>query len=234
VQSLLDEAAREPLFAGAAPSRHPVAIDCAIAGFRVQGELARVWRTPDALCVLDIFPDKDEEDFTFKERIGLFLEWALVRLADPHVTDPEGGVPVRILLLTSSVERPWQASLNAWDDAFMDARRRGDADTIATLLGGLRERVGGLLAFWSAAQVQPPWYFPKTSWIAATDPREQKALDAWQGGTNAKGERHYEPGYAALLARDARFEPDHADFESLCDTAHELLALIRLRVESAT
>ncbi len=230
VQSLLDEAAREPLFAGIAPTRDPVAIDCTIAGFRVQGELTRVWRTPDAFVVLDLFPDKKEEDLTFRERIGLFLEWALLRLGNSRKTESASETPVRILLLTSSVARPWQATLNAWDDAFLDAARRGE-EARASLLDGLREQVCGLLAFWSAAQVRPPWYFPKTSWIAATDPKEQHALDAWQGGTNAKGERDYEPGYAALLARDATFEPGHADFESLCETAHELLALIHVPAE---
>lgn len=229
VQSLLDEAACEPLFAGAAPPRHPVAIDCSIAGFRALGELTRVWRTRDALCVLDIFPDKKEEDLTFKERIGLFLEWALLRLVNP-----DGCLPVRLLLLTEGPVRSWQGSLNAWDDAFVDACQRGDEEAVTLLLTDLREHVGGLLAFWSAAQVRPPWYFPKTSWIAATDPREQKALDAWRGGERVTGERDYAPGCAALLARDATFEPEHVDFESLCDTAHELLALINVRAEITT
>lgn len=228
VQSLLDEAARVPLFAGVAPIRHPLAIDCAIAGFRALGELTRVWRTSDALCVLDTFPDKKEENLTFRERIGLFLEWALLRLAEPG-----GELPVRVLLLTSSAVRPWQASLNAWDDAFMDACRSGDAETVAKLLDDLRERIGGLLAFWSVAQVRPPWYFPKTSWIAATDPKEHNVLAAWEGAERVTGERDYAPGYAALLARDATFEPGHADFDALCSTAHELLALINPRAESA-
>ena len=62
----------------------------------------------------------------------------------------------------------------------------------------VRTRVGRLLEFWVQSQAAPAWYFPKTSWTAATAPA--KAADAWLGGRQHVGERDYGLGYARLLA----------------------------------
>lgn len=223
VQKLLDIASQQILFADGLPVAMPLPVNRTIGSYRLQGELMRVYRTADASWLFDVFPDKkSEEDFSFKERIGAFLEWASLRLND------EAGVsPVRILLLTAGKSSPWQDALNRRDEAFIAALRGGDDATADRLLADLQRRVEALVAFWAAAQARPSWYFPQTSWAAATSTDGAKIENAWSGGFQ-RGERDYAPGYAAVLARDARFEPGQTDYAALLAKARELFALIDL------
>ncbi|GAA0718670.1 exodeoxyribonuclease V subunit gamma [Dokdonella soli] len=219
VQVLLDRVRAQ--FADGVPAPAAMSIDRTISGLRIQGELARVRRTPDAWWVVEVYPRKDEADLAFGERIGYFLEWALLRLHEPH--DP---LPVRAVLLTSN-QHPWQDSLNRWAEAYAVALRDGDRNAVEQQLADLQRRVGGLLTFWADAQRQPVWYFPKTSWAAASGKDDARLAATWiASGDHGTGERDYAPGYAALLARDARFEPGQADLESLKRIARQLHALI--------
>lgn len=221
VQKLLDGTRGLALFAGGLAQPTPVPVDCQIGRFRVSGELARAYRTADANWLFDVFPDKKNEDaLTFKERIGLFIEWALLRLDDAN-----GLLPVRALILIPQDGHPWQDTLNAWDDTFMQACRENDVSRADAMRADLARRVEALFAFWVDAQQQPRWYFPKTSWEVSGAKSNPKPEEVWSGGFLV-GERDYAPGYAAVLARDARFKAGHADYEALTSNARLLFGLI--------
>jgi exodeoxyribonuclease V gamma subunit len=230
VQKLLDIAGQQILFTDGLPVTTPLAVDRAIGSYRVQGELTRVYCTSEARWLFDVFPDmKSEDELTFKQRIGAFLEWALLRL------DDEAGVlPVRMLLLTADTKSPWQEAINRHDEAFIAARRDGDAAAAAKFLADLQRRVEALIAFCTAAQAQPSWYFPQTSWEVSGAKTVADPEKIWAGALHSTGERDYAPGYAAVLGRDARFDVGHADFEILLRDAHVLFALINFDPAGAT
>ncbi len=223
VRAVLDQAAAHALFAQGLPASLALAVDRGIGGWHVRGELARAYRGAAADWLCEVFPDrKHEADLGFRERIGVFIEWALLRLHDSA-----GARPVRLLLLFGDDRpHPWQDALNGRDDAFIAARARGDDALAGALLADLERRVAALLAFWAAAQIRPRWYFPKTSWAAAVAKPDADVATTWNGSPDRYGERDYAPGYAALLARDARFEPGHADYVELVGNARALHALI--------
>lgn len=224
VRALLDRCCEHPLFAGVPPVPAPVQVDLEAGPFRVRGELARCHRVGDTAWVFDLFPGKREDALDFKPRIGLFIEWALLRLSDA-----DGTHAARLCALTASDDTPWQQSINDWDEAFIACARAGNRDACESQLARLRERVGRLLAFWLEARVAPAWYFPKTSWVAATTPA--KASDTWTGGWNHVGERDYAPGYARLFAGDREFRADTPDRDLLERTAQRLYRLIQPQLE---
>jgi exodeoxyribonuclease V gamma subunit len=224
VQALLERCHAHPMFAGGAPTPAPVLVDLEAGTFRIRGELARCHRVGDTAWVFDLFPGRREDALDFKPRIGLFVEWALLRLSDA-----DGAHGARICALTASEDAPWQQSINDWDADFVACAQKGDREACERLLARLRERIGRLLAFWLQAQAAPAWYFPKTSWAAATAPA--KAGDTWSGGRNHVGERDYAPGYARLLAGDRDFRADTPDRELLERTAQRLYRLIHPQLD---
>ncbi|MEO8670241.1 MAG: exodeoxyribonuclease V subunit gamma [Tahibacter sp.] len=237
VDSLLEASAVHPLFAQRLPDAQRAAIDLALDGYRVQGELRRVRDRDDTRWVIDVFPGRytggkiekrSESSLDFKVRIGFFLEWALLRLADP-----DGVRRVRACVVLDGRRDGWEDGFHRWDDAFMAAVRAGDVSTRDSLLADLTYRVAQLLAYWQRSQQQPQWYFPATSWAAlATDPGA--AEKKWNGGFFASGERDYAPGYARLLAGDRDFGAGEYA-ESLRADAEQLLMWITLpdRAEQA-
>lgn len=224
VQALLDRCNGHPLFAEGAPVHSSVEIDLEAGPFRIRGELARCHRVGETAWVFDLFPGKREDALDFRPRIGLFVEWALLRLSDAG-----GSHAARLCALTASDEAPWQQSINDWDADFIACSQAGNRAACERLLVQLRERVGRLLAFWLDAQAAPAWYFPKTSWAAATAPA--RASDAWTGGWNHTGERDYAPGYARLLAGEREFRAGTPDHELLERTAQHLYRLIHPQLE---
>lgn len=228
VQALLDGARRHPLFAQGLPQACAVAVDIDATPFRVRGELPRCYATDDAVWVFDLYPGRREDALDFRARIGLFVEWALLRLHDAA-----GTHAVRVCALTASETARWQQSINDWDARFMACVADGDADGCTQRLAELRSRVGRLLDFWVQAQAAPTWYFPKTSWIAATAPA--KTADTWLGGRQHVGERDYGLGYARLLAGERDFRPgteDHAMLESIAQDLHALIHFAEIDVEA--
>jgi exodeoxyribonuclease V gamma subunit len=226
VDAWLAEIAASELCAAAPPRRLPLAIDLAFATARLQGELARVYRAPAGDWILDV-PQRDEAALDFGQRIALFLEWALLQLASPL------RQRVRVLLPGSGDKRPWQHSLDAWNDALQHADET-DAAHAAALRAELARRVDGLLAIYAHAQRQPLWYFPKTSWVAA-DPgaSEAKILQCWIGNDHAAGELSRVPGYERLFASGSAFEPGSPAFIGLVDLARALRSLIMFDAEDA-
>ncbi|KRE97023.1 hypothetical protein ASG87_00180 [Frateuria sp. Soil773] len=218
VQALLEAARAHPLFAGAPPQRQPRMLALVVDGVAVEGTLERVYAAGDGLWLFEAWPGRKAAALTFRERVPLFLDWALLRLA----TDP--AVPVRVGVLAADGGAEIEAPINAWADAF--AQTAHDASAARAMLDGLARRVGALLAIWRQAQRRPVSYFPRTSW-AALDEKPEAAQWAWEGDF-ATGERDYAPGYARLLAGDAHFEPGHPDHAALQALARRLAALIDL------
>lgn len=220
VQALLELAQAHPLFQGGAPIRQPQLLDGQLAGIPIEGTLERVYVTPDARWVLEIYPGKAEAALNFKERIPFFLEWALLRLLTAPIT------PVRACVLTVGDKHPWQDALNAWDEHLVLLAQADDHVALGARLDDLASRVRQLLHLWRQAQQQPLAYFPKTSWAALDADKPHAATAAWcSGGFGSVGERDYAPGYARLLAGEQRFESGHHEYQELRAVALRLHAL---------
>lgn len=219
VRPALDRYANHPLFRDGMPACEPMAIDVVVAGHRVCGQTSRVMRGSDGRWVMDVFPGKTEADLDFGKRAGLFLEWALARLAGPDDT-----ASLRLLAVCKADKKGgerWQQAINAWDERFCTqpierAARRAD----------LHARIGGLLDLHAASLAAPLSYFPRTSAVAAT--REAGIEAAWLSGYRHTGERDYAPGYTALLAGDECFADDSDARRHLIEIARQIAHTIDL------
>ncbi len=211
------------LFRAALPESRPVPIDCRIDGQRLQGELREVFATDTTRWVLAVHPGdlarKRESALGFRERIPLFLTWALLRLdsATHSAVQPALVVPVDA---RKPEDDPWSRALAAWDARFRAAAAREQS----RMRADLERRVGGLLRHFLSAAEQPAWYFPRSSWAALQDPA--KVVGVWCGSEHSTGERDYGSGYAALLAGERDFS-DPADCALLLSRASALADLIR-------
>lgn len=159
---------------------------------RLVGELANVRQGDGVLFAFGIFPQKKKEaELGFRERLPLYLAWALCRLA------PENDHRrVRVIALTTDAgPGPWQEALAAWDEAYV--RQVDERDRLRAVL---ETKLAFLLDAATMAPSQPwPW-FPRTSWALANDP--DKAADAWTR------ERSWAPSYAQLLGRGIDLDAD--------------------------
>ena len=161
--------------------------------------------------LFDVFPGKGDSELGFKEKLPVFLEWALLRLKYPEQ-------PVRVVLLAEPEKRAtstrWHQQLNAFDARFT----RDD----------LGHRVERLLRLWQIAQSETAWYFPGTSWAVASA-KQGKARDEgekrWQGSDHASGERDYAPGYARVLAQgvDLFAGQDWANLQGLAEVLRDCI-----------
>lgn len=167
-----------------------------VAGFQLIGEPDNVRGREGWLFATGIFPNVDKESaLDFRQRLPLFLAWALCRLAPENMHRR-----VRVLALVGKAGKtgkpaatPWQDALAAWDERFLVA----DAATRAEMAATLEGKLGFVLAA-AARPATDPWpYFPRTSWALAND-RDDSA--EWPR------ERRYAPGYTRLLGRG--IEPD--------------------------
>lgn len=210
------------------PDADPVAIERRFGHFLLKGEIRRAYRSDDAVWLFDAMPNKkNEASLTFAHLLPFFLEWALLRLADPA-----GRLPVRAALLTQATDSPWQQRLNRWDAVFMEACAATDSKRVQDMLLDLEQRVLGLLELWSRSQTRPLLYFPGISWkVLGVEPAQQPEVikEAWSG---ERGELGYSAN-AALLARDVDFDDDadNGHLALLLDTAQTLYGLITLDVD---
>ena len=212
VDALLQVASDDPDLAHGLPPRAPVAIDLMLGACRVQGTVARVHADASGWLLFHAFPGKALADLDFRQRLPLFIEWALLRLAHPEQ-------PLRVCLLTTPKKDKtlrWDAMLNAVDPV----ARRDD----------LEHRLLRLIALWQSAEQHPLAYLPKTAWAAAThdDDRRMAAMrSAWASGSHHTGERDFAPGYTQWLARGIDpVDPHGAETQTLITTAAMLRDLI--------
>jgi exodeoxyribonuclease V gamma subunit len=220
-QALLEVAREHPLLAHGLPPGVSFPLELDVGGVRIEGELAHVHEHAGTRWVFEPFVGKEEKELGFRERLPLFIEWALLRLLTP------AGMPVRLCLLAQG-EHPWQDHVNAWDGALVGASPAGQD----ALRAELESRLAVLLELWREAQRHPARYFPRTSWAVAQCLAGGKppSLAAWLGGDHVRGECDYAPGYARLLAGEVRFEPGRPEYDALLDTAARLARLIELEL----
>jgi exodeoxyribonuclease V gamma subunit len=241
-QALLTALDETAWFATAMPSLGNHEFDIVIDSVRISGRIEQLalgtdqseWR------LLRVFPDsktgklKEEKSLTFKERIPLFLDWALLRL---DTARREAALPAIRLSGLVKGKADWLGAFDRWDQMLLDA----NPELRKSMLDDLQQRVVALIAFWRESQGRPHWYFPKASWETVKDPGSGKAADGrhdetahgvggtWiadhQGGT---GERDYSPGYAQLLAGDIEFADDTPELAALASAARQLKAWITL------
>lgn len=209
--------AAHALIAQPLPPARPIRVELALGRRVLRGELREVYDTAAARWLLQVRPGKHEDKLGFAERIGAFLNWAVLRLVTPATQ------PVRVALAALPAAKPalaWAAHWHDWDARYLGATE----PERARLRNALETRVEGLIEFFLAACGQPRWYFPRSSWVAL-DGDADAIADAWLGSDHHLGERDHAPGYARLLAgnRDFRSGADHAD---LVAHARALRALI--------
>ena len=247
---LLQQLARAPGFEHGAPIAASCGIDVTIDAHRLTGEVARVYRTNIAGAehwqLLRVFGGKGgklkkEPDIGFRERVPMFLDWALLRL---HSAPAGGSLPaVRLRALFDDDEQGWQQGINGWDEIFMQA----DGVQRTAMLGELERRLRQLLDWWSAAQTSPRWYFPRSAWATISDrihpavragtsadaeeadgPARPSVGSSWIAEHGGVGERDYAPGYSHLLAGNVDFAENSAELESLASFALALHRCISL------
>ncbi|WP_222564292.1 exodeoxyribonuclease V subunit gamma [Novilysobacter antarcticus] len=235
VATLLERVADLPVFEGGVPAPVNVVIDHSIHDVALVGQVGHVYRVNhegrEHLQLLRAFPGqggglKAEKELDFKDRVPMFMDWALLRL---HTAAGSGPLPtVRLAMLVDDEIPDWSGGLNTWDAAFLEAR----PDQRTQLIADLQQRIFRLLQWWQQAQSRPHWYFPKAAWRAiqpTVNPRgvggggddDHRPAPAnigavWvathDGGT---GERDYSPGYSRLLAGRVDFAQGSAELAEL-------------------
>ncbi|GAB2503664.1 exodeoxyribonuclease V subunit gamma [Arenimonas alkanexedens] len=230
----VDATARErpelaALLAVGLPAPTPLAIRRDFGRFHVTGEVGIGYDAGGALYVLEVFPNREKEnDLDLRDRLPLFLTWALVRLA-PENAD-------RAVHLCALVQKPpakpragsrpdglWQAGIAEWEREFLAA----SASAKTLFLEDLESRVLELLELWARPATHPAWYFPRAAAAIGIRQKDDAAEGAWQA------ERGYAPGYARLLGRGLDFEEGTPDFARLKDEADRLVQRITLGGEGA-
>jgi exodeoxyribonuclease V gamma subunit len=241
-QALLTALDESAWFATAMPPLGNHEFDIVIDSLRISGRIEQLALSADQSewRLLRVFPDsksgklKEEKNLTFKERIPLFLDWALLRLDTARRDAPLPAIRLSGLVKGKA---DWLGAFDRWDQMLLDAI----PELRKNMLDDLQQRVVALIAFWRESQGRPHWYFPKASWETVKDPGSGKAADGrhdetahgvggtWiadhQGGT---GERDYSPGYAQLLAGDIEFADDTPELAALASAARQLKAWITL------
>jgi exodeoxyribonuclease V gamma subunit len=248
VNALLTQARELPGFAPRAPRARSHALDVQLGAQRLTGQVPQVFETQvdgaPQWQLLRVFVGsggklRSESELGFRERVPLFLDWALLRLHSAR-TLGDAAPALRVRALVTGEDMRWQSALNAWDERFVRATpaQRG------MMLNGLRQRVLTLVRWWQSAQATPHWYFPKAAWATLQStlyPKPRKGDDdpplacvgqAWCN-FNGGGERGYAPGYNQLLAGDVDFAVGTPELAALHDFATQLHACISLPGDDA-
>ena len=248
---LLERVAALEGFAEGVPAPFNVSIDTDVTGFALVGQVGHVYGFNvdgrEHWQILRAFPGKGsklkaEKDLDFKDRVPMFLDWALLRL---HSAGPGDALPaVRLSLLLDDENPSWSGALNAWDEAFLQADDSGQVQ----MIGDLQQRVAQLVRWWAQAQGQPRWYFPRSAWKAIQptinpksaastgqdvdgnrEPLPANLESTWvathDGGV---GERDYAPGYSRLLSGRVDFAPGSAELREMHAFALQLHECMQL------
>ncbi len=232
-QAALQVAHQLPCLSTGLPPRQPIQIDREIAGRRWLGRLGRVHASDQHHIVLDVFPKQRIDALGFRERIPVFIEWALLQL---ERLDQSGSVTLCLVCAPEPARgrsKPliadWGGVLNGVDSAIQDARGQGDQVTLDSIRRDLQQRLCALLQIAQDAADQRLHYFPQTSWAALEGDADDVAR-VWLGddaGWRA-GERERAPGYAALLGRDLEFTEGSVDLQRLRGIAQRLRNVIAM------
>ena len=249
VNTLLQQAQTLPGFAPRAPLARSHPVDVELGALRISGQVAQVFETQvdgaPQWQLLRVFVGtggklRGESELGFKERVPVFLDWALLRLHTAR-TLGDAAPALRVRALVTGEDTRWQSAINAWDERFAHAA----SAQREVMLDELRQRVVALVRWWQSAQAAPRWYFPKAAWATLQStlyPKPRKAGDddtpvasvdqAWCN-FNGGGERSYAPGYNQLLAGDVEFAAGTPELAALHAFAAQLHACISLPGDDA-
>ncbi len=243
IGSLLDMARQLPGFAAGAPVARNHVIDLALGELRLTGQVEQIFVTEvdgaPQWQLLRVFASargelRKESELGFKERVPMFLDWALLRLQTAR--DLPHPPALRLRALVGGEDRRWQKAINAWDERFVQsapAEREARGQD-------LQQRVRQLIDGWRAAQDTPRWYFPRSAWETVrptiyAKPRKPGAAPpvvgvggAWLQTHGGIGERDYAPGYNRLLAGEVDFADGSPPLAALHEFALALHACISL------
>jgi exodeoxyribonuclease V gamma subunit len=207
----------QALLATGLPAPMPLPMRRDFGRFHVTGDPGTGYDGGDALYVLDVFPNREKENaLDLRERLPLFLAWAMVRLAPENT-----GRAVHLCALVQkepgkSKDCTWQPGFERWNSDYMRAADTGKA----RFLEDLETNVLELLELWARPATHPAWYFPRAAAALAIRQKDDAAEGAWQA------ERSDAPGYARLLGRGLDFEEGTPDFDNLKAEAERLMRLI--------
>lgn len=221
------------------------AIDVNLRGQRLTGQIENVFVVPGDTPVwhlLRIFSSaqgelKKESALTFRERVPLFLDWALLRLQTAR-TMGAAAPAVRLQALVSkeggkgrkseaAEEAGWLSDLARWDEAFI-----AHPDTRDKQLEQLEKRILQIVRWSQQGRMAPRWYFPQTAWAALVG-KDGEARSKWEGSSPSGGERDYQPGYTRLLAGDVDFAPDSDELQEMIEFSNLLNNCISLVEDGA-
>ena len=167
---------------------------------RIVGVIDRVFRTADGS--LRLLHAKPSGIADFRDLLPFYIDYALLRLTS------RAPITAEFFDYHETAAQRVQTP---------ELCRSILAQSDAQLTTGLHE----LSAMMRHAARTPPFLFPKTTWASLKSSSERRDIDArnaWEGSSFRKGERDFEPGYAALVARDTDFlkhsTPGYEEFEA--------------------
>lgn len=198
-----------------------------LGGQTIEGRVDGVARLADGLALVRLHSKgatiRPEKDLHLGQRVPLFVEWALLRLAHAAGELADRRVHVAVLGAEPDARNPWLATIGDWDAGFAAA----DAPARATMIARLEARLGVLRDVYLGA-VDAPWaWFPRAA-TAIADGGD--GLSELQGGWRHVGEFDHGAQAARVLGFDGRLDDTMSpEYRALATTARRVAAAITLR-----
>lgn len=198
----------------------------------IEGRIDGIAQVADGIALVRLYAKdaaiRPEKALHFGQRVPLFIEWALLRLARGGGEAAGQRVHVAVLGAEPDARRPWLATIAAWDADFVAADGPARAAMVEDLVGRL-----GVLRGAYAHAIDAPWaFFPRAAFAIANGRDGQSEL---HGDRQRDGELDYGAEPARVLSIDAGLaDPSSSRYRELADTAHRVATAITLRpVEDA-
>ncbi len=205
-QTLLDRACGLNPFERGRHHPTPQQITLTLGRRRLNGQLDHVYS--DHAGGLWLVLISQSKTLDFKHLLPWYLQWLCLRLARPA----QIGVHAALVHLHDK-------------DGVHVLGKHALTD------GQLRDSLDRLVDGFDRAAATARHYFPRTSYgyaeslVKRSGVPELRALQLWEGNQNSKGECNYEPGYNALIGKDAAFlDPSHPQHAAFVELATRLYA----------
>jgi exodeoxyribonuclease V gamma subunit len=207
-------------------SVHAETVSITLGGQTIAGRIDGVAEVADGLALLRLYPHGDairpEQALHFGQRVPLFIEWALLRLARADGDAAAHRVHPVALGVAPDPRQSWLERLVAWDAGFAAADRAVRARMIEDLVTRLED----LRQIYLRAPDAPWAWFPRAAFAIANGGDGVSELFGGWGGT---GELDYEPGHARVLGFDLGLDdPRSPRHQALARTAQRVAAAITL------
>lgn len=192
----------------------------------IEGRIDGIAQLADGIALVRLYSKdaaiRPEKALHFGQRVPLFIEWALLRLA--RASGEAAGQRVHVAALGAELDarRPWLTTIAAWDADFVAASgpaRAAMVDDLVARLCVLREVYSGA--------IDAPWaFFPRAAFEIANGGDGQSELS---GGGKREGELDYGAKPARVLGIDAGLaDPSSPRYRDLADTARRVAVAIAL------